>query len=30
MVEVGCCKGRCQWSRWVVVRGDVNGRGGLL
>ena len=30
MVEVGCCKGRCQWSRWVVVRGDVNSRGGLL
>ena len=30
IVEVGCCKGRCQWSRWVVVRGDVNGPGWML
>ena len=30
MVQVGCCKGRFQWSKWVVVRGDFNGPGGLL
>ena len=30
MVQVSCCKGRFQWSRWVVVTGDVNSRDGLL